>query len=88
MAAGPAFTVTDFVTVQLVPPREYVIVVVPGIIPAMVPLNSPIEAVAGALLVQLPPITASVYVTGIPTHIADGPMIGPGTGLTVTGVVI
>jgi hypothetical protein len=61
---------------------------VPGITPVIVPVSEPIAATDGALLVQVPPGTKSVIVTGTATQIVAGPMIGPGTGLTVITVVI
>jgi hypothetical protein len=63
-------------------------VVVPGTMPVTVPVKVPMEAIPGALLDQLPPKTISERVTGIPTQIVDGPMIGPGAGLTVTMVAV
>jgi hypothetical protein len=56
----------------------------PVAIPLAIPVNVPMLTVPVALLVQVPPVTASVYVIGIPSQTIDGPIIGPGTGLTVT----
>ena len=56
--------------------------------PLAVPVNAPILTVPVGLLVQVPPVTISVYVIGIPIQMIFGPIIGPGTGLTVTIVAI
>ena len=64
------------------------IVVGPGTKGVTTPVNAPIVAFEGELLVQLPPDTISVNVIGIPTHRVAGPMIGPGEGLTVTMVAV
>jgi len=42
----------------------------------MIPLDEPIVATAGFVLVQVPPVVGSVNVTGVPVHIVAGPVIG------------
>jgi hypothetical protein len=80
-----AFTVITFVTTQA-PPNEYVMVVVP---PApevdelhTVPSPSTV-AVEVLLLVQLPPVMASLSVMKPPEHSDETPVIGPGAAFTV-----
>ena len=63
----------------------YVIVVTPDEIPVEIPVDKPIVATAGVLLVQRPPGVASVSVMVVPVHCPVGPLIAltTGTGLTV-----
>jgi hypothetical protein len=55
------------------------------------PVTTPVEVIAateGALLVQTPPAVASVSDMLEPAHTCDaGPVIGDGSGLTVTGIL-
>jgi hypothetical protein len=83
MGDGPAFTVSILVTVQLVPPREYVIVGVPKVTPVTIPVEEP-TIMSPPVVLQTPPGAISLNREGSPIHTTDGPMIGPGTGLTVT----
>jgi hypothetical protein len=46
-----------------------------------------IEAIAGLLLVHVPPPTVLVKVVDEPTHTLVAPPIAAGAGLTVTGVL-
>ena len=86
IAAGPGFTATDWLTVHPAP-REYVTIVDdPGVIPNSTPLNEPIIAVAGTLLLQVPPGIASDRDNVLPAQTVDEPMIGPGALLTVTTI--
>ena len=55
----------------------------PVLTPVAIPESEPIVATAVLLLAHVPPVTASVYNDVNPTHATDGPMIAPGTGLTV-----
>jgi len=86
-AGGPALTVSVFVTVQLVPPREYVIVATPVVTPVTLPDEVPI-VMAPLVVLQEPPGAISLKTDGSPTHTVAGPRMGPGAGLTVTTVVI
>ena len=48
------------------------------------PVADPIVAISGAPLVHVPPPTPSVNMMVWPAHTPEGPLIGVGTGLTVT----
>jgi hypothetical protein len=63
-------------------------VVVPVVTPVTIPVNDPIVATDVVLLAHVPPIEASVSVIVAPTHTAPGPLIGTGSGLTVTITVL
>jgi hypothetical protein len=60
-----------------------VIVVTPGDIPVTIPDNEPIVAIPGKPELQTPPVGVQVRLIVEPTHTVDGPVIGPGIGLTV-----
>lgn len=65
------------------------IVVVPPITPGCrSPPVLPIVATAVLLLVHTPPDTGLVRVAVLFAHIADGPLIVPGVGLTVMILVL
>ena len=64
------------------------IVTGPGVRPHTVPLDSPAVAVAGLLLVHVPPVTRSPSVVQAPTHTVDAPVMPLGDGLTHTVVVL
>ena len=49
-----------------------------------IPVNEPTVAIVVALLVQVPPVTASLSVAVDPMHIIAVPVIADGTGFTVT----
>ena len=62
----------------------YVMTAVPGVIP----VTSPAEltgATAGLLVDHMPPPVASLKVITSPTQTVDGPVIGAGNALIVTG---
>ena len=63
-------------------------VTTPGNNPFSKPVVLLMDAVAGALLVQLPPVVASIIVVDAPVQIDDNPLIAAGSGLTVTTAVI
>ena len=53
--------------------------------PTVAPVTAPVvefTVAAVVLLLQLPPVTASVYITVAPTHTPGGPMMAVGVGLT------
>lgn len=85
IAAGAELTVSNNVAVQ--PAADVlVIVVVPGVIPVTIPEEEPMVATAGLLLLHvLPPVELRVVFS--PTHTVEEPVIEPGNGLTVIGIV-
>ena len=80
-AVGSKLTVILAVALQPVD-KAYVIVVVPNETPVTIPDNEPIVA-DDELLLQVPPVVASVSVILEPTHTLDEPLIAEGNGLTV-----
>jgi len=64
-----------------------VIVAVPPDTPVSIPELLPIVATAVLLLVQVPPVNASVSVEVVPGQTTNVPAIAPGSGFTVNGVV-
>ena len=60
---------------------------VPGDTPVRIPLDEPIVATPGLLLLHVPPGATSLYSEVSPTQAVAGPRTGPGTGLTVTIVL-
>ena len=62
------------------------ILTVPGAKPVTIPVRLPTVAMAGMLLLHVPP-TPSLRVIVVPLHSCDGPAIGPGTGFTVNVLV-
>ena len=86
MAEGFGLTVKLVTAIQLVL-IVYVIVTMPSVMPVTVPVDEPIVATPGLLLLQTPPEVASVNVVVIPTHTLVVPPIAAGFGLTVTVVV-
>lgn len=56
----------------------------PTAIPVTTPDAEPTVANEGLLLVQTPPVVASVRVPVVPTHMLVGPAIGAGDAFTVT----
>ena len=65
----------------------YVIKVVPAVIPETMPDNEPIEPTAALLLLQRPPLLASLSGVVAPVHTLAVPSIGAGIVLTVTTTV-
>ena len=84
---GAVLTVTTAVAVQM-PPVVYVIVAVPAEIPVTVPEPEPMVAMAGLLLVHMPPVTALVRVVVAPTQTCRVPPMEAGVVTTVTIVVV
>jgi len=76
-----ALTAMVFVVMQL--PIAYVIVALPAVTPLIIPVEEPMEAKDGALLVHIPPLTASVNVVVAPLQTLDTPLMADGDGLTV-----
>jgi hypothetical protein len=62
-------------------------VAVPTEMPETVPLVAPAVATEVLLLLQVPPVVASLKTVDAPTHIIVVPVIGNGLGPTVTVVV-
>ena len=85
IAPGSGLTITDVVILHPVLPKVYVIVGVPAETPVTMPVPMPIVAWEVLLLVQRPPVTASVRVVVDPAHTLVVPPITAGNGLTVTG---
>jgi hypothetical protein len=81
IGVGVVFTFTVVVIRQVVG-NVYVMIVVPNAIPVTIPVEVPIVAVAGVLLIHVPP-PGSVNVMVAPTHTAVGPLIGAGKGLII-----
>lgn len=82
---GTRFTVTGKTAGQ--PPCVYVMVVEPGRNPVTRPVEAPTVATAVLLLLQTPPVVASVNVTGVPMQILEDPEIAAGDGSIVTVLV-
>lgn len=62
-------------------------VAVPGVPPVTTPVVATIDAVAGALLLHVPP-PKSLNVVMPPVHTVAVPSIADGNGLTVNGTVV
>jgi hypothetical protein len=65
----------------------YVIVVVPLLIGATIPVELPTVATKGTELLQEPPVTGFPNVNVGPGQVGTLPVIGEGSGLTVIGLV-
>jgi hypothetical protein len=87
IAAGNEFTVAIAVMIQLVG-SLYVIVVLPTATPVINPVLAFIVAVAGVLLLHVPPDVASVNTVVADGQIASVPPIAAGIGLTVAVFVL
>ena len=61
---------------------------VPSVKAVTSPLVIFIFATEGLLLIQVPPVTASVYVVVVARHILVDPVIGAGVVLMVTSLVL
>ena len=57
---------------------------VPTVSPQISPLDEPIVATDTSVLVQLPPVTASVNVRHTPVHTFGPPIMAVAVGFTVT----
>jgi hypothetical protein len=77
---GNGFMVTDALAAQPVP-SVYTIVVVPAPTPVTIPEEVPTVAVPGRLLVQVPPVVASLRIVVVPGHALSVPVIAAGNGL-------
>ena len=89
IADGSGFTVMTAVAMQPVD-RVYVdihVLGIPTMPPVAIPEDEPIVAIAVLLLLQAPPVGASLNVIVDPEHTLFGPKIFPGNGLTVIVVV-
>jgi len=83
IGAGNGLTVTVVVIRQPVG-NVYVIVAVPKADPPTTPLDMLTGAIADALLLQVPPVLASLSVEVKPRQTLVLPEIGAGNGFTVT----
>jgi hypothetical protein len=59
-------------------------VALPDIRPLAMPLLEPITAMVGALLAQVPPAGVLENMPDVLIHMAEGPVIAEGDGMTVT----
>ena len=59
----------------------------PNVLPVTTPEDEPMDAIAGSLLVHIPPDTPSVSVVVNPRPTALMPEMAVGSGVTVTMVV-
>ena len=57
-------------------------------IPVRIPVVAPIVPTAVLLLLQVPPVLASLRVVVLPAHIGVVPIMAPGVGFTVIVVVV
>ena len=69
-------------------PVLYVITALPGEIPVTMPVALPTVAIAGLLLLHVPPVTVLLSVAVVPGHTLLFPVIVAGAGLTVTTMVL
>lgn len=58
-------------------------VTVPAVTPVTMPDAEPTEAIAGLLLLHVPPASGSPSVIVVPAHTGELPVIAEGTELTV-----
>ena len=86
IVAGDKFTVTTAVTVHPLP-REYVIVVVPGIMPETTPVPEIVPTVV-LLLIHVPPPAVLPNAVAAPAHTCSVPLIAEGAKFTVTTAVV
>jgi hypothetical protein len=82
IAVGNELTVTTAVVLQP-NPSEYVMIVVPVLIPETIPLTEPIVPIGNDPLLQVPPPVPSVSVVVEPRHTPNEPLMGNGVVLTV-----
>ena len=90
---GPVRGAGVVLTVTVMPVEQpvgivYLIIAMPGVTPVTTPVLKPTVAMAGVLLLQVPPGIASLTVIAVPMHKTEGPTIGAGSGLTLTTVVV
>ena len=87
IAAGNGFTLTTIVAAQpVVPVMVYEIVVVPTAMPVTRPAGLTL-AVAGAVLLHVPPALASLSSVDNPTHTMGVPVIAAGAAYTFINAV-
>jgi hypothetical protein len=86
IAGGLGSTVIVVVAIQPVD-KMYDIVVVPALIPVARPVETPMVAIAGVLLLHVPPGMLLLSEVELPLHSSAVPVIAPGTGFTVTEFV-
>ena len=63
-------------------------VVVPGLIPVTIPVVAPTDAMAGLLLLHIPPGSASLSVVVEPAHRLALPVMGEVPGMAFTVIVV
>jgi hypothetical protein len=78
------FTTRDVTVLQPVATIVYVRISVPEATPVAIPDVEPIVAIAGILLLHMPPATVSVNAAVWPIHTAGGPVISDGPVDTFT----
>src|SRR5947208_3202258 len=78
IAAGRGVTVTILLEVQPPEPNEFIIVVVPAVIPVTTPVDEFTVPTAVTVLLHEPPPEDDVSVISCPTHTLFGPLIVPG----------
>ena len=84
--AGKGLTVTLVVVIQPVG-KVYEMVTVPADTPVTTPVPEPTVALLVLLLLQVPPVVASVNAVVKPAHTLVVPVIEAGNGFTVTVIV-
>jgi hypothetical protein len=84
LITGNGLTVIVRPTAQ--PPREYVMLPMPGARPVTIPVELLID-IAEPTDVQIPPGEGSASTTVAPTHTVTAPVIAAGVALTVTSVL-
>ena len=85
-ALGCGFTVNDCVAAHVVG-SVYVKIGFPDATPTTLPLLLPTVAKEVLLLLQVPPVEASLSVIAKPTQTDVGPVMATGSGFTVTVLV-
>jgi hypothetical protein len=63
-------------------------VTIPGETPSRIPLEEPMDAIAGTLLVQVPPEVASLSVIDEPAQTVLGPVIWPDACNALKAIII
>ena len=86
IAAGSAYTVSVLVVLHPAP-GEKVIVVIPAATPVTTPVPEPTVAIPGDPELHVPPPEGSLKAVVAPVHTVATPVIGAGSGLTVTNTV-
>ena len=87
MAAGDGFVVNASVLEQPLV-SLYVMVVAPAASADTLPLLVFTDAIVGALLVHVPPVTAFESVQALPVQMDDGPLMAAGVWLTVITALV